>query len=247
MIAPPSKKRGRAAAAAAVTAAAPDAKKQKKRGKPLPPPRAHTAAARVKAAKIAATLATLYPDPPCPLHHASEVQLLVAVMLSAQTTDVKVNQCTKGLFQAAPDAAALAALGADGILPHIRALGLAPTKARNVAATAQMLVEHHGGRVPGDWGALEALPGVGHKTASVVMSMAGHPAFPVDTHVHRLAARWGLSCGRSVEQTEADLKDVWPQAEWGRLHIRVIMFGREHCPAKGHVNKECPVCSWAAV
>ena len=219
---------------------------------PPPSPAAMSASAAAKAARIAAQLATLYPGPqPCPLDHANTFQLLVAVMLSAQTTDAAVNRVTPALFTAAPDAAALAALGAAAIEPHIRALGLAPTKARNLAATAAALVERHGGRVPTDsWAALEALPGVGHKTASVLRAMAGHgDAFPVDTHIHRLAARWGLSDGSAVLRTEADLKAAFRgvRSEWGSLHVRLILFGREHCPARGHDKGACPVCSWAGV
>lgn len=247
------KRKAAPAPAAAAPAAPPSATapSPKKRAKPVPPPRPVTAATLAKADKIGVVLEGLFPDPPCPLDHESPTQLLVAVMLSAQTTDVKVNECTKTLFNAAPDAAALAALGADGILPHIKSLGLAPTKSKNVAAAAQMLVDLHGGGVPAERASLEALPGVGRKTASVVLSMAGDgSAFPVDTHIHRLAQRWGLSSGASVEQTEADLCAVFPRSrghDWGLLHLRFIFFGRSHCPAKGHDAAACPVCAWAGV
>lgn len=221
---------------------------KKKTIKPARQPRAHTPAALVRAERIADVLADLFPDPQPPLDFENDVQLLIAVLLSAQTTDVKVNEATKSLFAAAPDAAALAALGAAGIEPHIKTLGLAPTKAKNVAATAAILEENHGGRVPLDWDALHALPGVGHKTASVIMAMAGpgQRAFPVDTHIHRLAERWGLSNGSSVEQTEADLKAAFsaPRHDWGKLHLRFIFAGRAFCPARGHDPKTCAVCSW---
>ncbi len=200
-----------------------------------------------KAGKIAEQLQALYPDPPIPLDHRDPYTLLVAVALSAQTTDKKVNEVTPGLFAVADSPATMAALGAEGILPLIRQIGLAPTKAKNLARAAEQLLERHGGEVPADMAALEALAGVGHKTASVVMSQAfGVPAFPVDTHIHRLAARWGLSDGRSVEKTEADLKRLYPKALWNALHLQIIYFGREHCPARGHEPAACPICSWAA-
>ncbi|GAB4821817.1 hypothetical protein N2152v2_008863 [Parachlorella kessleri] len=201
-----------------------------------------------KGLQIAEQLRGLYPDPPIPLDHASHFQLLCAVLLSAQTTDKKVNEVTPALFKLAPDAAAMAALAAETIEGCIRQLGLAPTKAKNLQAMAQMLVERHGGEVPDSFEALEALPGVGHKTASVVMAQCfGHAAFPVDTHIHRLAQRWGLTAGRSVEQTEADLKLVFPEPLWHDLHLQIIYFGREVCPARGHDPTSCPICSWAAV
>lgn len=201
---------------------------------------------RDKARRIAAQLAALYPDTPVPLDHRDPFTLLVAVALSAQTTDRKVNEVTPALFARAPDPASMAALSEEEILACIRSLGLAPTKAKNLRAMARILVERHGGEVPSDEAALEALPGVGHKTASVVRAQAfGIPAFPVDTHIHRLAARWGLSSGRSVEQTERDLKALFPPSQWNALHLRIIFFGREHCPARGHEPTRCPICSWA--
>jgi len=198
-----------------------------------------------KAKRIGEILDELYPQPPIPLHHADPFTLLVAVVLSAQTTDAQVNKVTPALFARARTPAQLAALPESEILKLIRSCGLAPGKARNLKKLAQTLVDEHGGRVPRDMDALERLPGVGHKTASVVMTQAfGEPAFPVDTHIHRLAARWRLSNGKNVEQTEADLKKLFPKEEWGRRHLQLIYFGREYCPARGHDPKECPICSW---
>jgi len=203
---------------------------------------------KAKAKKIQATLEALYPEPPIPLQHYDPFTLLVAVALSAQTTDARVNLVTPALFERAPDARAMAAMAEQELLGLIKTCGLAPGKSRNLVAMARLLVERHGGEVPADFAALEALPGVGHKTASVVMSQAfGVPAFPVDTHIHRLAARWGLSDGRSVEQTERDLKALFAREKWNRLHLQIIYFGREHCPARGHFLKDCPICRWAGV
>lgn len=158
-----------------------------------------------------------------------------------------MNRITPALFQRAADAAAMAELPVDTIHSLIRSCGLAPSKARNLSAMARIVVDQHGGEVPRTLPELEALPGVGHKTASVVMSQAfGVPAFPVDTHIHRLAARWGLSNGSSVEQTERDLKSLFPEEAWGKLHLQMIYFGREHCPAMRHDDSTCPICSWAA-
>jgi endonuclease-3 len=200
-----------------------------------------------KAERIAKILDGLYPDAGVPLDHVDAFTLLVAVVLSAQCTDARVNQVTPGLFAAAPDPAAMAALGVRRIQSHIRSCGLAPQKARNLHALSRLLLERHGGRVPATFEELEALPGVGHKTASVVMAHAfGEPAFPVDTHIHRLAARWGLSSGRNVVQTERDLKRLFPRERWNALHLQIIYFGREYCPARGHDLASCPICSWAA-
>lgn len=200
-----------------------------------------------KAARIASLLAELYPETPIPLDHTDPFTLLVAVALSAQTTDKKVNQVTPALFARAPDPASMAALPVEEVRDLIREVGLAPTKARHLVALSARLVEEHGGEVPASFEALEALPGVGHKTASVVMSQAfGLPAFPVDTHIHRLAWRWGLSDGSSVERTERDLKALFPREAWNALHLRIIYFGREHCPAMGHDPEACPICAWAA-
>jgi len=200
-----------------------------------------------KADRIGEILDALYPEPPIPLDHQDPFTLLVSVLLSAQTTDKKVNEVTPALFSEAPDPELMAALPVDRILAHIRTVGLAPTKAKNLKAMAGLLVERHGGQVPDDIDALEALPGVGHKTASVVVCQAfGRPAFPVDTHIHRLAARWGLSDGKNVVKTEADLKKLFPEDTWIRRHLQIIYFGREHCPARGHDLRQCPICGWAA-
>ena len=200
-----------------------------------------------KAARIQQILDELYPETPIPLDHQDAFTLLVAVVLSAQCTDARVNLVTPALFARARTPAALAALRESEILSLIRSCGLAPSKAKNLKALAQQLVERHGGAVPADFAALEALPGVGHKTASVVMSQAfGVPAFPVDTHIHRLAARWGLSDGSNVVRTERDLKRIFPAEAWNRLHLQIIYFGRQHCPARGHDPAACPICSWAA-
>jgi len=200
-----------------------------------------------KAKKIGAILDELYPAPPIPLAHHDPFTLLVAVLLSAQTTDAQVNKVTPALFARASTPEDMAQLSVDEILSCIRACGLAPTKAKNVKKLAETLVAAHGGQVPRDMEALEQLPGVGHKTASVVMSQAfGEPAFAVDTHIHRLAHRWRLSNGKSVEQTERDLKKVFPRDEWSRRHLQIIYFGREHCPARGHEPGACPICSWAS-
>jgi endonuclease III len=200
-----------------------------------------------KGERIAATLEGLYPEPQIPLRHTDAFTLLVAVVLSAQTTDDRVNLVTPALFEAAPTPAAMARLDVDDILSFIRTCGLAPTKAKNVKALAERLVTEFGGQVPRDLGILETLPGVGHKTASVVMCQAfGVPAFPVDTHIHRLAWRWALSDGRNVARTEETLKRIFPEHKWVKLHLQIILFGREHCPARGHDPTECPICSWAS-
>ncbi|MEM7245791.1 MAG: endonuclease III [Acidobacteriota bacterium] len=200
-----------------------------------------------KAERIQEILDELHPQPPIPLDHGDPFQLLVAVLLSAQTTDAAVNKATPGLFRLAPDPATMGETPVPALLETIRTLGLAPTKAKHLQAVGRQLTERHEGRVPQTFDELEALPGVGHKTASVVMSQAfGHPAFPVDTHIHRLAARWGLSNGQNVNRTEADLKKTFPESAWNRLHLQIIYFGREHCPARGHDMSACPICSWAA-
>ena len=200
-----------------------------------------------KAARIHAQLEALYPDPPVPLDHVDPFTLLVAVVLSAQTTDKKVNEVTPALFARAPNPAALAAMEPAEVGELIRQIGLWQNKARHLVGLARMLQAEHGGQVPRSMEALERLPGVGHKTASVVMAQAfGVPAFPVDTHIHRLAARWGLSDGSTVTRTEADLKALFPEASWNRLHLQIIFFGREHCPALRHDPRGCPICAWAA-
>ena len=200
-----------------------------------------------KAVKIHAILDELYKNPPIPLVHKGPYTLLVSVLLSAQTTDKRVNMVTPELFRQAPTPQKMVKLEVDEILEIIRTCGLAPGKARNIHALTRILLEEHGGKVPADMEKLEALPGVGHKTASVVMIQAfDRPAFPVDTHIHRLAARWGLSNGKNVEKTERDLKVVFPERSWAKLHLQIIYFGREHCPALGHDLAQCPICSWAA-
>ena len=196
-----------------------------------------------RAALILRRLEEHYPETPVPLDHSDAFTLLVAVLLSAQCTDKKVNEVTPALFAAGPDPAAMAALQEPAILAHIRQLGLARTKAKNVKRLSELLLERHGGAVPASFEALEALPGVGHKTASVVMAQAfGVPAFPVDTHIHRLAQRWGLSSGENVARTETDLKRLFPRESWNKLHLQIIFYGREFCTARGCDGTVCPLC-----
>ncbi|MEM9072894.1 MAG: endonuclease III [Myxococcota bacterium] len=200
-----------------------------------------------KADRIGEILDRLYPETPVPLDHSDPFTLLVAVMLSAQTTDKKVNQVTPGLFNIAPSPRKMAALEVDAIRDLIREIGLAPTKAKNLRRMSELLIERHRGNVPHDLESLEALPGVGHKTAQVVVAQAfGIPAFPVDTHIHRLASRWGLSKAKNVVQTERDLKALFPKETWNLRHLQIIFFGREHCPALWHDLTSCPICGWAA-
>ena len=204
------------------------------------------ASQRARADRIGTILDELFPRPAVPLDHGDPFQLLVAVALSAQTTDARVNLVTPALFAEAPDAARMATLPVATILGHIKTCGLAPTKAKNLRAMATQLLRDHAGVVPADFAALEALPGVGHKTASVVMSQAfGVPAFAIDTHIHRLAARWGLSSGKDVVTTERDLKRAFPEDTWNARHLQIIYFGRRHCPARGHDITACPICAWA--
>lgn len=199
-----------------------------------------------RAAKILQILDQHYPHVATFLTHDNPFQLLVAVMLSAQCTDARVNQVTPALFAVAPDAAAMAALGAKKIRPFIKTCGLAGGKARNIAATSRALVKHHAGIVPDNLEQLETLPGVGHKTACVVLSQAfGAAVFPVDTHIHRLAGRWQLSRARNVEEVERDLMKVFPRDRWNTLHLQLIEFGRGQCTAKQHDPAACPICSWA--
>ena len=199
-----------------------------------------------KAREIGRILDEIYPKQPIPLEHRDPYTLLVAVMLSAQTTDKKVNEVTPVLFEAADTPESMASLEVDRIHSIIREIGLAPTKARNLRRMAEQIIEDGGGVRP-DWDFLESLAGVGHKTAGVVMAQAfGVPAFPVDTHIHRLAARWELSDGSSVVNTERDLKSAFPEDTWIRRHLQIIYFGREHCPALRHDPSQCPICSWAA-
>ena len=207
----------------------------------------HGVRRQAKADRIRTILDQLYPETPVPLDHENPFTLLIAVLLSAQTTDLRVNLVTPALFADADNAAAMAELSVEHILSRIRSLGLAPSKAKNIRALAKKLMAEHSGEVPVDMAALEDLPGVGHKTASVVMAQAfGIPAFPVDTHIHRLASRWGLSKARDVVQTERDLKKLFAEEIWNRIHLQIIFFGREHCPARGHDLSQCPICGWAA-
>lgn len=200
-----------------------------------------------KADKIRKILDDLYPAVDIPLDHVDPYTLLVAVVLSAQTTDKKVNEVTPSLFEAASTPEQMARLSVEEIHGLIREIGLANQKAKSLQGLSRILVEEHGGQVPQTFDELEALPGVGHKTASVVMAQAfGEPAFPVDTHIHRLAERWGLSDGTNVTKTERDLKKVFPEETWGTVHLQIIYFGREHCPALYHDLESCPICSWAA-
>lgn len=197
-----------------------------------------------KASAIAEILEQLYPSTPIPLNHQDSYTLLVAVLLSAQCTDVRVNQVTPALFALADNPFDMAKVSVESIKEIIRPCGLSPRKSKAISELSQILVDQYGGKVPQDWKALEALPGVGHKTASVVMSQAfGVPAFPVDTHIHRLAYRWGLSDGKSVEKTEQDLKLLFPENSWNKLHLQIIFFGREYCQARGHNFEECPICN----
>ncbi len=197
-----------------------------------------------KADFAAAKLAELYPRTTIPLDHEDPFTLLVAVVLSAQCTDKKVNEITPLLFAKARTPKEMVKLSVVEIQDIIRPCGLSPMKSKGIHGLSRIILDEHGGKVPQTFAALEALPAVGHKTASVVMSQAfGFPAFPVDTHIHRLAYRWTLSTGKSVEHTEADLKKLFPEDTWNALHLRIIFFGREHCPAKAHDPRKCPICS----
>lgn len=197
-----------------------------------------------KAKFIMETLDRLYPMPSIPLNHRDPYTLLISVVLSAQSTDAVVNRVTPQLFALADSPEKMVQLSVDQIREIIKPCGLSPQKSKAIHRLSEMLLEKHGGRVPDSFEALEALPGVGHKTASVVMAQAfGVPAFPVDTHIHRLAKRWGLSSGKSVMQTEKDLKTIFPRKKWNILHLQIIYFGREHCPARSHDPLACPICS----
>ncbi|HZF11453.1 MAG TPA: endonuclease III [Thermoanaerobaculia bacterium] len=200
-----------------------------------------------KARRILEILDSLYPEVAIPLAHQDPFTLLVAVVLSAQTTDKLVNEVTPALFARAATPERMARLSVEEIRQLIRKIGLTGQKAKSLQGLSQILVEQHGGQVPRTFVELEALPGVGHKTASVVLNQAfGLPSFPVDTHIHRLAARWGLSSGKNVVETERDLKRLFPEETWGRAHLEIIYFGREYCPALYHDLDACPICSWAA-
>ena len=196
-----------------------------------------------RVAFILQRLQTLYPAPPIPLQHKDPYTLLVAVLLSAQCTDERVNQVTPALWQLADNPFDMAKVPVEKIQAVIRPCGLSPQKSKAISLLSQILVNEHAGHVPEDWDALERLPGVGHKTASVVMSQAfGHPAFPVDTHIHRLAQRWGLTNGKNVVQTEKDLKRLFPKDTWNALHLQIIYYGREHCSARTCDGTVCDIC-----
>jgi endonuclease-3 len=196
-----------------------------------------------RVAYILQTLQELYPDPPIPLQHKDAYTLLVAVLLSAQCTDERVNQVTPALWQLADTPQEMAKIPAEKIQEIIRPCGLSPQKSKAIQKLSQIITEEYAGQVPQSFAELEALPGVGHKTASVVMSQAfGVPAFPVDTHIHRLAQRWGLTTGKNVEQTEKDLKRLFPEIYWNKLHLQIIYYGREYCTARGCDGTICPIC-----
>lgn len=200
-----------------------------------------------KAIRIHEQLEALYPETPVPLDHTSPYTLLIAVLLSAQCTDKRVNLVTPALFAKADNPADMVLLTVEEIRLIIRPCGLSPTKSKNIHALSQQLLDLWAGAVPSTLDELETLPGVGHKTASVVIAQAfGVPAFPVDTHIFRLAKRWGLSHGKNVVKVEVDLKKIFPRESWNKLHLQIIFFGREYCPARGHVREDCPICSWSA-
>lgn len=201
-----------------------------------------------KVEKIHELFESLYPETPVPLTHKDPYTLLVAVLLSAQCTDERVNKVTPGLFAAADSPEDMIQLSVESIADLIRPCGLTARKSKAIWDLSKILLDEHDGVVPASLEKLEELPGVGHKTASVVMTQAfGEPAFPVDTHIHRLAGRWGLTKGTTVEHTEADLKRLFPKESWGKVHLQFIFFGREYCPARSHDPAVCPICSWAAV
>lgn len=192
---------------------------------------------------ITNTLERLYPETPIPLNHRNEFELLIGVLLSAQCTDDRVNKTTPALFEKAPTCYAMVKLSIEEIEEIIRPCGLSNNKSKAIWNLSQILIDQFEGKVPPSFESLESLPGVGHKTASVVMSQAfGVPAFPVDTHIHRLATRWKLTNGKNVEQTEKDLKKRFPESIWNKLHLQIIFYGREHCPARGHKEEECEIC-----
>ena len=196
-----------------------------------------------RAAYIQNRLQQLYPETPIPLDHKDPYTLLIAVLLSAQCTDVRVNQITPLLFARADTPQDMVKLSVEEIKEIIRPCGLSPMKSKGIAGLSQILLNEHGGEVPADIKALEALPAVGHKTASVVMAQAfGVPSFPVDTHIHRLAQRWGLTSGKNVAQTERDLKRIFPESRWNDLHLQIIFYGREYCTAHGCDGRVCPIC-----
>ena len=199
---------------------------------------------RIDRAKIIIEeLQKLYPEPPIPLNHNGPYTLLVAVVLSAQSTDKKVNELTKELFKIADSPKKMIELGIDNIYMHIKQLGLSKQKSKNTYNLSKILIEKFNGKVPNSFEELESLPGVGHKTASVVMSQVFNiPSFPVDTHIHRLSQRWGLTNGKSVVQTEKDLKKIFPASKWNKLHLQIIFYGREYCTARGCDGTKCFIC-----
>ena len=197
-----------------------------------------------KVEKIIEILEQEFPEVPVPLDHKDPYTLLIAVLLSAQCTDERVNKVTPFLFDKADNPFTMAEVAVEDIKAIIRPCGLSPRKSKAISELSKILIDQHDGEVPQSFEALEALPGVGHKTASVVMSQAfGVPAFPVDTHIHRLGWRWGLSTGKNVVKTEKDLKRLFPKEKWNKLHLQIIFFGRKYCPARGHHPAECPICS----
>lgn len=202
---------------------------------------------KARASQIQKILKQLFPHPSIPLIHEDPYTLLIAVLLSAQSTDIRVNQITPHLFAKAATPKKMVLLSIEEIKEIIRPCGLSNTKAKAIWNLSQLLIQKHKGKVPASFAALEELPGVGHKTASVVMAQAFHkPAFPVDTHIHRCAKRWGLSSGKNVIQTEKDLKALFPKKDWIRLHLQIIYFARKYCPARGHKIDKCPICAFLA-
>ena len=192
---------------------------------------------------IISYLDSIYPDTPIPLSHQNQYELLIAVLLSAQCTDERVNQVTPSLFSLANNPDMMIKLSSQKIYEIIKPCGLGPKKSKAIYNLSNILVKEYKSQVPESFEALESLPGVGHKTASVVMSQGfGHPAFPVDTHIHRLAQRWGLSNGKNVNQTEKDLKRLFPIENWNKLHLQIIFYGREYCTARGCDGTKCPIC-----
>jgi endonuclease III len=203
---------------------------------------------KTKARRIAEILENYYPETPIPLEHRDAYSLLVSVLLSAQCTDERVNKVTPTLFALADNPFDMIKQDVETIREIIKPCGLSPTKSKAIWNLSQILIDKYAGEVPANFPALEELPGVGHKTASVVMSQwFGFPAFPVDTHIHRLAHRWGLTEGKTVEHTEADLKALFPKKLWNKLHLQIIFYGRQYCPARGHFKENCPICSQFAV
>ena len=197
-----------------------------------------------RAAYVVERLDEIYPETPVPLNHNSKFELLIAVLLSAQCTDERVNQVTPQLFSLADNPLDMSKLQTEKIYKIIRPCGLAPQKSANISKLSVIIVEKHQGQVPSTFEDLERLPGVGHKTASVVMSQGfGYPAFPVDTHIHRLAQRWGLTNGKNVTQTEKDLKKLFPEERWNKLHLQIIFYGRSHCTARGCDGTVCEICT----